>query len=121
MKTFLWIILVVLNILLVLAVIDAIRDTMRRRILRNMLSFKHKLKIYIAMCGGEHNDYLVYNDEEHIKQLQLTIYKNRYHGKTICRAAILCPYHNYYDIFDISKGEFDSVSKIIAIRKEKKS
>ena len=121
MKTFLWIILVVLNILLVLAVIDAIRYTLGRRRLRNMLSFKHKLEIHTAMCGGEHNNCSVYNDEEHIKQLQLTIYESRYHGKKMYRAEVLCPYHNHYESFDVTKSEFDSVSELIAGREEKKS
>ena len=121
MKILLWIILVVLNILLVLAVIDAIRYTIGRRRLRNMLSFKHKLVTHMAMCGGENDHYSVYNDEKHIKQLQLTIYESRHHGRKMYRVVVLCPYHNYYESFDVTKSEFDSIKGLIPGREEKKS
>ena len=121
MKTFLWIILVILNILLVLEVLNAIGYTLRRRRLRHLLSFKDKLKFHTATCGGENNPYSGYNEDEHTKQLRLTLSAKQYDNKVIYNAAVFCPMHNHNESFDVTKAEFDAVWEIIARREGKKS
>lgn len=122
MKTFLWIILVILNVLLVLALINAIGYTMKRRLLKNMQSFRsfrRKLEIHIAACWSDDNNHSIYihNTEEHIKQLQLTIFVNRHGSESTYKAELFCPLHNHTERFDVTKDEFDAASKIIEGKK----
>ena len=121
MKTLLWIILVVLNVLLVLSLLNAIGYTMRRRRLQHLLSFKHKLEIHTATCGPENNPRSGYNEDEHIKQLQLTIYVNRNDTKSKYLAEVFCSIHNHSESFDITKAEFNAVSEVIASGEGKKA